>query len=266
MANWQWIQAADNPYLTCDLLAPWPHGFFTRDSWPQTPERLTPILDSRATAFRVKQVHGNRVLMPQQFSPASGGEVANPQMEEVERPMADGLMSESAEQALWVCSADCNPVLMGDQRTGQVAAVHAGWRGTALKIVALTIEKLLTQGSRREDLVVALGPAIAGEVYQVSTQVAVEVGRTICAPDQTSDIALIDTILAMDNSPLLPDPEPGKLRLDVRQINVRQLEQMGLSQTQIAVAPHCTFQEPERFFSYRRTRDKKVQWSGIVSR
>ncbi|MEM6715611.1 MAG: laccase domain-containing protein, partial [Cyanobacteria bacterium P01_C01_bin.147] len=34
---------------------------------------------------------------------------------------------------------------------------------------------------------------------------------------------------------------------------------------QLATAPHCTFQEPERFFSYRRTREKKVQWSGIVS-
>jgi YfiH family protein len=266
MTNWQWIQSTDNAYLTCDLLASWPHGFFTRAVWPQTPEHLTPILNSQAMPYRVKQVHGNQVIMPQQVFPNRPEGVATPPIEEVKRPMADGLMSDGSLQALWVCSADCNPVLIGDQRTGKVAAVHAGWRGTALKIVALTVEKFLAQGSRLKDLVVAIGPAISGEVYQVSTQVAVEVGRTIHGPEHASEASLIETILAMDNPPLLPDPEPGRLRLDVRRVNMLQLEQMGLSQAQIAVAPHCTFQEPERFFSYRRTREKKVQWSGIVSR
>jgi len=43
------------------------------------------------------------------------------------------------------------------------------------------------------------------------------------------------------------------------------LEQLGISLEQIAIAPYCTFQTPEHFFSYRREREKKVQWSGIVS-
>jgi hypothetical protein len=32
-----------------------------------------------------------------------------------------------------------------------------------------------------------------------------------------------------------------------------------------AIAPYCTYQTPEYFFSYRREKQKKVQWSGIVS-
>ncbi|MEN8445060.1 MAG: laccase domain-containing protein, partial [Cyanobacteria bacterium J06555_13] len=65
--------------------------------------------------------------------------------------------------------------------------------------------------------------------------------------------------------PILNDEHPEKVRLDVRRINLMQLEQMGLDAQQIAIAPHCTYQDPDNFFSYRRTHEKKVQWAGIVS-
>ncbi|NET36396.1 MAG: laccase domain-containing protein, partial [Cyanothece sp. SIO1E1] len=65
--------------------------------------------------------------------------------------------------------------------------------------------------------------------------------------------------------PLLTDPEPGRVRLDVRRINALQLEQLGIDPAQMAIAPHCTYEQPEHFFSYRRSRLKQVQWSGIVS-
>jgi copper oxidase (laccase) domain-containing protein len=45
-----------------------------------------------------------------------------------------------------------------------------------------------------------------------------------------------------------------------------QLLHLGLSPEQVAIAPYCTYQTPEHFFSYRRERLKQVQWSGIVSR
>jgi hypothetical protein len=64
---------------------------------------------------------------------------------------------------------------------------------------------------------------------------------------------------------MLPDPEPGKARLDVRLVNRWQFTRLGLDPEKIAIAPHCTFQEPQRFFSYRRTGERLVQWSGIVS-
>jgi hypothetical protein len=55
------------------------------------------------------------------------------------------------------------------------------------------------------------------------------------------------------------------VRLDVRRAISLQLEQLGIAAEQIACAPHCTYQSPEHFFSYRRDKLKKVQWSGIVS-
>jgi YfiH family protein len=177
-ATWHWSTWNEHPYLTTDLLADWPHGFFTNQSWPQTPETLTPGLAATQQVYRAKQVHGNCVLSPTDFPP----ELSTAALEAaVPRPEADAVMTTAAGQAVWVCTADCTPALIADQRTGQAVAVHAGWRGTALNIVPIAIQKLQVQGSELADLRVALGPAIGGEVYQVTTQVAAQVGRSLLA-------------------------------------------------------------------------------------
>jgi hypothetical protein len=170
-------------------------------------------------------------------------------------------------EALWVCSADCVPVLIADDRTGLVAAVHAGWRGTAAKILPEAIAQLVAQGSQLENLKIAMGPAIAGKVYQVSVAVAAELGATIAplsAVNATAD-SICEFLHQLPESPVLPDPEPGKVRLDVRICNALQLQQLGIDLSQVAIAPFCTYSDSARFFSYRRDRLKKVQWSGIVS-
>jgi hypothetical protein len=77
--------------------------------------------------------------------------------------------------------------------------------------------------------------------------------------------AILDILQKLPDSPVLPDPEKDKVRLDVRRVNAIQLAQLGINSEQIAIAPHCTYQEPDKFFSYRRDKLKKVQWSGIVS-
>ncbi|MEL6383092.1 MAG: peptidoglycan editing factor PgeF [Cyanobacteria bacterium J06626_18] len=255
---WYWHSHPEHPYLTTNLLKQWPHGFFTRDSWPHRPEVLTGYLDETAVVYRAKQVHGKTVVSPSDFPldiGKSGDEV---------RPEADGVRTIAPQQAAWVCTADCTPVLIADKGTGQVAAVHAGWRGTALRVVPEALRQLQNQGSRLQDLRVAMGPAIAGEVYQVTTHVAAEVGRSLEGMADADD-ALLSHLQTLEEPPVLPDPEPGRRRLDVRRINALQLQQLGLEPKQIAIAPHCTYQEPHRFFSYRRTHEKKVQWSGIVS-
>jgi polyphenol oxidase len=259
MQTWTWQTSNDLTYLTCSLLDRWPHGFFTRQFWPQVPQELAPVLHPEAKVFRVKQVHGNQVLNPTEaIRHFDQQQTLNPDTE-ITFPEADGLISDDPDQAIWVCSADCTPVLIADDRTGHVSAIHAGWRGTAAKIVPAAIARLQSQGSRIEDLRVAMGPAIAGEVYQVSTEVAIQVGQSIL------DVSSVQALMALPNPPVLADEKEGYLRLDVRRVNAIQLEQLGLGAEQIAIAPHCTFQDPERFFSYRRDGLKQVQWSGIVS-
>lgn len=259
MHTWHWRTWNDLPYLTCSLLEQWSHGFFTQQFWSRPPVELTEILSPEARAYRVKQVHENTVLAPSEM------EAVAPLDSSEEHPAADGLVTEKSQQAVWVCSADCTPALVGDVATGQVAAVHAGWRGTSLKILPTAIARLQTQGSQLKDLRIALGPAIAGEVYQVSEHVAAQVGSTI-VPGNPEDLhETLHAVRQIDRPPVLDDPEPGRVRLDVRRVNAIQLEQMGISPEQIAIAPHCTYQDPQNFFSYRRSRQKKAQWSGIVS-
>ncbi|XHX79380.1 MAG: peptidoglycan editing factor PgeF [Stenomitos frigidus ULC029] len=256
MHTWYWHYWNELPYLTCSLLERWSHGFFTQQFWLRSPDELTQILQPTAQAYRAKQVHGNTVLAPSEVKSLALND---------EIPSADGLITEQSNQAVWACSADCTPVLIADTVTGQVAAVHAGWRGTALKIVPHAIARLQTQGSQLHNLRVAMGPAITGEVYQVSEHVAAEVGATVVSIDPNDTVSLLSALHQLPNSPLFTDSEAGRVRLDVRRINALQLEQLGIHAEQVAIAPYCTYQNPDRFFSYRRSREKKAQWSGIVS-
>jgi hypothetical protein len=269
MHTWDWRGCEGFLYLSCSLLEAFPHGFFTRHFHPHTPHDLTSALHPEAEAYRVKQVHGNFVVTPSEVRESGAEEQKRLETGEnlptPHSPLAeaDGLLTEQPLQAVWVASADCTPVLIADRQAGQVAAVHAGWRGTAMKIVPQAIARLQAQGSQIQNLRVALGPAIAGSVYQVSRQVAAEVGASIVTAEATAEI--LDLLAEIPNSPLLPDAHPERVRLDIRRVIALQLEQLGVSAEQVAIAPHCTYQEPERFFSYRRDKQKKVQWSGIIS-
>lgn len=259
MDAWQWQTWQGNPYLTCRLLDPFPHGFFTRSFYPQRPTTLVGRLARDAVVYRTHQVHGNRIAATHALQPISA--TARGTTEE-----ADGIVSDRPQESVWVCSADCTPVLIADVNQGRVAAIHSGWRGTATKIVPEAIAQFWNRGSETRDLRVALGPAISGEVYQVSLEVAAQVAATLLPgnPRQESE-AMIAALSEFDDTPVLPDLEPGKVRLDVRRAIVHQLYRLGLVPKQIAISPHCTYQDSDRFFSYRRTQQKQVQWSGIVN-
>ena len=255
---WHWSEQNGFKYLVCDLLKDWQHGFFGKFSYPHLPEDLIAALEPQASVYRVKQVHGNSVLKTQDIQPLVKS--SNHNFAE-----ADGIITNDFNQSVWVASADCNPVLIADRQTKKVAALHAGWRGTAKRIISEAIALFQAEGSNLADLRVAIGPAIAGEVYQVGVKVAAEVGRSIVEDPEIADESIVNHLLAIDNSPLLPDEHPARVKLDVRKVNQIQLLKLGLSNSQIAIAPFCTFQQPDYFFSYRKTNQKKVQWSGIVS-
>jgi polyphenol oxidase len=263
--QWHWQTWQEHAYLTCDLLAPWEHGFFTQHFYPRLPEELVSIWQLEeaqlpTSAYRVKQIHGKVVLTPQEIT-----EIVNQTNDPDALAEADAVMSDSPQQSVWAASADCTPVLIGDLVTGQACAIHAGWRGTAQKIVPQAIARFLEFGSKKSDLRIAIGPAISGKIYQVDESVAVEVGQSIL-PDPNLEPEIILTKLKhFPHPPILEDELPGKVRLDVPRVNHLQLEQLGINPEQIAIAPYCTFQDQDLFFSYRRTGEKKVQWSGIVS-
>ncbi len=227
MHTWHWQTWNGLPYLTCSLLKDWQHGFFTRSFSPRTPSDLVAVLQPAVPVYRVKQVHGNVVLKTGTVEPLDNlGSQEIPLME------ADGLFAENSSEAVWVATADCVPVLIADAQTGKVAAVHAGWRGTAAKIVPEAIAHFQAQGSQLEDLRIGLGPAISGQVYQVSLDVATQLAQSLVC-----DIGGLEPVYQLPNSPLMTDPDPDKVRLDVRRFNSLQLEQLGITPEQVRSLP-----------------------------
>lgn len=251
--NWQWQTWQGLAYLRCNLLENWQHGFFTRHFFPSSPSILTKAFTETASINQLNQIHSNKVVKP--------SEKISENMND-----ADGLISETGNQALWVASADCTPILIGDRQTRQVSAIHAGWRGTAQGIVKEAVRLLISDGSKISDLLIAMGPAISGSVYQVSETVAATICQSILgdeSPQNTSEI--LNIAWQLPQTPLREDNQVGRVKIDVTQVNYLQLQQLEIKPAQIAIAPYCTYQNPDLFFSYRRSKEKKVQWSGIVS-
>jgi hypothetical protein len=247
LQGWTWVGCYGGMYLQADLLAGFEHGFFTRQWQGREPGELAGYVSAGVSVHRPRQVHGALVL------PASEAG-AEPW------PEADGLVSDAGGQSLWVCGADCTPVLLADPASGRVAACHAGWRGVAGGILIQAIEQLEAAGCRREGLLVALGPAVSGAAYQVERSVSAQVAATLRPGEPEQARAELRACGA-----LLPDPDPNRDRLDIRAATSRQLELAGIPTAQIAICPLCTVGEPLLFHSWRRDQVKAVQWSGIVS-
>lgn len=256
LPGWTWVGCYGGYSLQADLLASFEHGFFTRLWQGRPPEVLAAALSAGTSVHRVRQVHG-AVVWP--ASAATGDPW----------PDGDGLVSDGGGQSLWVCGADCTPVLLADPVRGAVAACHAGWRGVAAGILGQAVRMLQAGGSDPRALLAALGPAISGPHYQVEPTVSAAVADSLQPPGPAGgspeQVRAARLALLRQSGALLNDPAPGRDRLDIRLAARLQLEQLGLPAEQISICPLCTLAEPDLFHSWRRDQVKAVQWSGIVA-
>ena len=152
----------------------------------------------------------------------------------------DGLISRTPNVLLGVKTADCVPVLIGDPVTRSFAAVHAGWRGTSSSIVKLAIEQLGNEyGASAANLRVAIGPAANACCYEVGSEV-------------------IDVFKERfpNAAALLATTRDGHAHIDLHQANREQLISTGVSADRIHLAPVCTMDRNDLFFSYRQ--EKKL--------
>ncbi|HVS74221.1 MAG TPA: peptidoglycan editing factor PgeF [Candidatus Acidoferrales bacterium] len=169
----------------------------------------------------------------------------------------DASVTERSGLLLAVQTADCVPILLADTRRRAVAAVHAGWRGTLHRIVQKTIGRMRMQfGTRPEDLVAALGPAIGGCCYEVGTEVSHAFHAQFADAGEWFDELRTgdepDPLQWLNMKPPGHQPPPKNVRLDLRAANRAQLLQAGVSAGNISVSGLCTRCQPDLFFSYRR--------------
>ena len=82
--------------------------------------------------------------------------------------IADSLITKEQFQSLWIYTADCIPILIADIKTRNIAACHSGLKGIKKQLISKTLKKLKKIGSKKNNLIIAIGPSITGDKYQVN--------------------------------------------------------------------------------------------------
>jgi hypothetical protein len=155
-----------------------------------------------------------------------------------EAPQADALVTRVPGLALGVLTADCAPVLLADSKARVVGAAHAGWRGALGGVLEAVVEAMEELGAQRGTIAAGVGPAIAQRSY--------EVGPEFPGPllEQSADISDL----------FCPARREGHFLFDLKGYVVRRLAHMGLIGVQCLPCDTC--RESDRFFSYRRCRQR----------
>jgi YfiH family protein len=176
---------------------------------------------SAEQVLRVRQVHGRVVV------------TVRPGEHWSAIPEADAIVSLDPARAISVRVADCVPLLVADRAHRAVAAIHAGWRGTASRVTEAVVDVLAGLGVPPDDLVVAIGPSIGPCCYQVDRVVR----RAFDSSDADS---------------WFTDDGAGHWRLDLSRANREQLVARGVPSEQIGSCDFCTLHDREHWPSFRR--------------
>ncbi|NXZ84169.1 peptidoglycan editing factor PgeF [Haemophilus influenzae] len=145
---------------------------------------------------------------------------------------ADAVYTNVPNQVCVVMTADCLPVLFSTTSGNEVAAAHAGWRGLCDGVLEETVKYFQ---AKSEDIIAWFGPAIGPKAFQVG----VDVVEKFVVVDEKAKLAFQPDVI-----------EDGKYLGNLYQIATQRLNNLGI--TQIYGGNHCTFNEKEKFFSYRR--------------
>jgi YfiH family protein len=165
---------------------------------------------------------------------------------------ADAVVSRDPTRLLTVRVADCVPLLIADRRTGAVAAVHAGWRGTASRIAPAVVGRMHDEfGTAPEDIVAAIGPSIRACCYEVGPEL-VDAFREAGA----SDRELADWFS--------PRGASDRLVLDVARATRDQLAAAGVPDARILDSGLCTCCHRDLFHSYRRDQGLAGRMVGFI--
>ncbi len=228
--------------LTAQALVPVHHGFFTRKGGAssgvfsglncgQGSSDQSAVVDiNRGRVAAAMGVAPDRLVTMNQVHSADVATLDGPP---AERPRADAMVTATPGLALAVLSADCQPVLLADRAAGVIGAVHAGWRGALAGVLEATVAAMARLGADPERMVAVIGPTISQGAYEVG-------------PD------LLDAFLAEDpdSDRFFAQGRGDRLLFDLPGYGLARLRAAGVGRAEWT--RHCTYSDPELFYSYRR--------------
>ena len=177
-------------------------------------------LDALATPY---QIHSADAVVVTQAWPQGAG------------PKADAVVTDRPGVAVGVGTADCGPILFAEPEARVIGAAHAGWKGAFTGIIEATLDAMAGLGGRRDRIITVLGPTISRRSYEVGPEF---VERFVQAdPD--------------NNAFFTPSERAGHAFFDLPGYIVARAKRAGAGQA--VNLDRCTYEDPELFFSYRRT-------------
>jgi hypothetical protein len=155
----------------------------------------------------------------------------------------DALITNKKNIFLQILVADCTPILLFDPIHEVVAAIHAGWRGTANAIVQKTLDKMnLHFHTKPSDCFAYVGTCISQSYFEVDDDVA----------------------QYFDQEFYVFDKEKDKYFIDLKGCNARALSDAGLMKSHIAISPFCTVKDNDLFFSHRYEKGTTGRFGVII--
>jgi len=150
------------------------------------------------------------------------------------RPRADALVTATPGLGLAVLTADCQPVLFSDPLAGVIGAAHAGWRGSRDGVLEATLDAMEALGANRAAITAVIGPTISQAAYEVGPE-------------------FLDGFLQddPDSQRFFASGTGDRMLFDLPGYSQQRLRQAGIGHAEWT--RHCTYRDPERFFSFRRT-------------
>ena len=194
---------------------------------------------TQESLLTVRQVHGSDIL------------VIDSPNEDVAHFMTvecDAIITNQPGLMIGVCVADCVPIVLYDPLKKVIAAVHAGWQGTALKLVAKTVKAMKTHfGCEPAAIQAAIGPCILQCCYEVDTPVKQ---------------AFLQNGLAWDT--FTKKSGADKWKLDLAAANRDLLTSSGVPSSAVKLADVCVCCQRELYFSYRRDNGETGRQMGFI--
>lgn len=149
-------------------------------------------------------------------------------------PHADALVTKTPGVALSILTADCQPVLFADPEAGIIGAAHAGWKGALDGVLEATVDAMASLGADRANITAVIGPTISQRAYEVGPE-------------------FLERFLDEDHAHgrFFTNGQGDRYLFDLPAFGLWRLREAGVGHAEWT--RHCTYSDPDRFYSYRRS-------------